>query len=155
MGDVDRSMPYNCQQVHGIKGFHSIRSENMKNIFPIKKWKYCCFCLTFIDDKESINQCVNHNNKYVKPWIHEELIPLHPHPRFTDEEMDNDFSMIDKDYDCLSNMVIEGDVFIVIELEYNPEKVHYYLLQCTKLKKTLIRDFKDYLNYTYQFVQWG
>ena len=37
--------------------------------------------------------------------------------------------MIDKDYDRVSDLVREGDAFVVIAPVDNPEKVHYYLLR--------------------------
>lgn len=51
--------------------------------------------------------------------------------------------VIDKDYYCVSDTVREGDLFVVIAPENNPENVHYYLLLCTKLKITLMKEFND------------
>ena len=58
--------------------------------------------------------------------------------------------MIDKDYDNVSDLVREGDVFFVIAQVDNLEKVHYYLLRCTRAKSTLLQNFKDLSNYTYE-----
>ena len=57
--------------------------------------------------------------------------------------------MIDKNYDHVSDMVREGDVFVVIALENNLEKVHYYVLQCTRSKSTFMQEYNDPSNYTY------
>lgn len=43
-----------------------------------------------------------------------------PFPNVVDEEMDNEVVVFDKDYDRLSNIVREGDVFVVFEPENNP-----------------------------------
>ena len=63
--------------------------------------------------------------------------------------MDNEVVVIDNDYDHVSNMVREGDVFIVIAPENNQEKVHYYLLQCIMSKSTFLQEYNDPSNYTY------
>ena len=57
--------------------------------------------------------------------------------------------MIENDYYCVSNLFREGDIFFVIAPVDNPEKVHYYLLRCTRSKITLMQDFKDPSNYSY------
>lgn len=67
-------MPYNCQQIYKTRGLHSIKSEKMINIFSIQKQKCSCLCLACIDDMDSTIECVNQNNKYVKPWIHKEMM---------------------------------------------------------------------------------
>ena len=56
------------------------------------------------------------------------MTPLPPFGNVTDKEMDNEVVVIDNYYDHVSDMVREGDVFIVIAPENNQEKVHYYLL---------------------------
>ena len=48
-----------------------------------------------------------------------------PVGNLTDAEMENEVDVIDKDYDHVFDMVREGDVFVVIALENNIEKVHY------------------------------
>jgi len=77
------------------------------------------------------------------------LPPFPPFGNITDAEHDNEVVVIDKDYDLVYDMVREGDVFVVIALVYNLEKVHYYLLRCTRSKSTLMQEFKDLSNYTY------
>ncbi len=126
MSEVNRSLPHNCEAIPRTRGFHSIRSENMKNIYSIHKWKYSYFSLACIDDIESIHECVNHTTKYVKPWIHGELRTFSQFGNLIDAEMGNDLFVIDKDYYHLSDLVREGDVFVVIT--NNEEKVHYCLL---------------------------
>ena len=61
----------------------------------------------------------------------------------TDNEMDSEVVVIENDYDCVSDMVREGDVFIVIAPENNQEKMHYYLLRCTMYKSTLLQEYND------------
>ena len=94
----------------------------MANIHIIEKQKYSCFCLACIDDVESLDECQNQTNKFVKPWRHQELTPLPPFGNISDVEHDNEVLVIDKDYDCVFYLVREGDVFVVITLVDNPEK---------------------------------
>ena len=121
----------------------------MANVHAIDKQKYYCLCLACIDDVESLDECQNKTNKFVKPWKHQELTPLPPFGNISDVEHDNEALVIDKDYDRVSNLVREGDVFVVIAQVDYPEKVHYYLLRCTRPKSTLLQEFKDPSNYTY------
>lgn len=121
----------------------------MRNIHSIYKWKCSWFCLAFIDQTESTDDCQIQINKFFKLWIHEELTPLPPFGNLTDVEMDNQVVVIDKDYDFVFNMVRECDVFIIIISENNLKKVHYYLLWCTMSKCMLIQEYNYPSNYTY------
>jgi len=94
----------------------------MGNIHAIEKRKYSCLCLACIDDVESLDECQNHTNKFIKPWIHQELTPLPPFGNITDEERDNEVVVIEKDYDLVSDLVREGDVFVFISPVDNPKK---------------------------------
>ena len=85
----------------------------------------------------------------MKPWRHQELTPVPPFGNISDVEHDNEVLVIDKDYDRVSDLVREGDVFAIIAPVDNPEKVHYYLLRCTRSKSTLMQEFKDSSNYMY------
>ena len=58
----------------------------------------------------------------MKPWRHQELTPLPPFGNISDVEHDNEVLVIDKDYDHVSDLVIEGDVFAVIAPVDNIEK---------------------------------
>ena len=69
--------------------------------------------------------------------MHQELTPFPPIGNTTDEERNNEVVVIDKDYDRVSDLVREGDVFAFIAPVDNPKKVHYYLLRCTRSKSTL------------------
>ena len=96
------------------------------------------FFFACIDQTEFIDDCENQIKKFVKPWKHEELTPLPSFGNVTNKEMDNEVVVIDNDYDRIYDMVREGDVFTVIALENNQEKVHYYLLRCTTSKCPLL-----------------
>ena len=105
----------------------------MTNIHAIEKQKYSFFCLACIDDVESLDECQNQTNKFVKPWRHQELIPFPPFGNISDVERNNQALVIDKDYDRVYDLVREGDVFVFIALVDNPEKkMHNYLLRCTR-----------------------
>ena len=121
----------------------------MENIHAIKKRKYSYFFLACIDDVKSLDECQKQTNRFVKPWRHQELTPFPPFGITSDVEHNNEALVIDKDYDRVSDLVREGDVFAVIAPIDNPEKVHYYLLICTRSKITLMKEFKDPSNYTY------
>ena len=74
---------------------------------------------------------------------------IDPFGNINDVECDNEAFVIEKDYDRVSDLVREGDVFVVIALVHNPKKVHYYLLILTRSKSTLMQEFKDLSNYMY------
>ena len=48
-----------------------------------------------------------------------------------------------------SDLVRQGDVFSIIAPVDNPQKVHYYLLRCTRSKSMLLQEFKYPSNYRY------
>ena len=77
------------------------------------------------------------------------MTPFPPFGNISDVEHDNEALVIDKDYDRVSDLVRQGDVFAIIAPIENLEKVHYYLLRCTRSKSTLMQEFKDPSNYTY------
>ena len=86
----------------------------MRNLHAVEKQKYSWFFLTCIDFVESLDECQNQTNKIVKPWRHQELAPLPPFGNINDVEHDNEALVIDKDYDRVSDLVREGDVFAII-----------------------------------------
>ena len=92
----------------------------MANIHAIEKKKYSFFCLACIDDLESLDECENQTNKFVKPWRHQELTPLPPFGNISDVEHNNEALVIEKKIDRVSDLVREGDVFAVIALVDNP-----------------------------------
>lgn len=91
----------------------------MTNIHCIEKWKCSCFCYACIDQTESIDECENQIKKLFQPWKHEQLTPFPPFGNVSDKEMDNEVVLINNDYDRVSDMVREGDVFVVIAPENN------------------------------------
>ena len=79
------------------------------------------------------------------------MTPFPPFGNISDVERNNEAQVvIEKDYDRVFYLVREGDVFVVIAPVDNPEKLHYYLLRCTRSKITLMQEFKDSSNYTYE-----
>ena len=78
------------------------------------------------------------------------MTPFPPFGNISDVEHDNEALVLDKYYDCVSDLVREGDVFASIAPVDNLQKVHYYLLRCTRSKSMLMREFKDPSNYTYE-----
>ena len=79
LGDVNRSMPWYCETIPGMREMHSIRSKDMGDIFSIEMRKYACFCEFCID---TIGLGVYHcmNDAYVKQWKYVPLNPKGPHP---------------------------------------------------------------------------
>ena len=65
----------------------------------------------------------------MKPWRHQELTSLPPFGNISDVEHDNEALVIDKYYDCVSDLVREGDVFAAIALVYNLEKSALLLIE--------------------------
>ena len=66
------------------------------------------------------------------------MTPLPPFGNISDVEHENEALVLDKDYDRVSDLVREGDVFAIIAPVDNPEKVRYYLFRCTRSKSTLM-----------------
>ena len=58
----------------------------------------------------------------MKPWRHQEFTPLPPFGNIGDLEHDNEALVIDKYYDRVSDLVREGNLFVVITSVDNPEK---------------------------------
>ena len=50
------------------------------------------------------------------------MTPLPPFGNISNVEHDNEALVIDKDYDCVSDLVRAGDVFVVIAPVDNPKK---------------------------------
>ena len=56
----------------------------------------------------------------MKPWRHQELTPLPLFGNINNLEHNNEALVIDKDYDHVSDLVREGDVFSIIASIDNP-----------------------------------
>ena len=69
-----------------------------------------------------MDECQIQTNKFVKPWRHQELTPFPPFGNINDVKRDNEALVIDKHYDRVSDLVREGDVFVVIAPVDNPKK---------------------------------
>ena len=95
----------------------------------IEKQNYSFFFMACIDDVESLDECQNQTNKFVKPWRHQELTPLPPFGNISDVERDNEALVIDKYYDRVSDLFREGDVFVVIAPVDNLEKNALLLIE--------------------------
>ena len=60
LGDVDRSMLWHCDTIHGIRESHSAQSKYMSDVFFIEMRKYACFCDFCIEaDGCGLDQCEN------------------------------------------------------------------------------------------------
>jgi hypothetical protein len=120
----------------------------MGTIFAIETRKYACFCDFCINvDGCRLDQC--ENDGYVEQWKYVPLIPKGPHPISTWEEMHTEEAMVSLDHDRVSDVVREGDVFVVIAPPNNEENVAYYLMRCTQIKSRLVRPYQDG-DFTYQ-----
>ena len=107
LGDVNRSMPWYCETIPGMRELHSGRSKDMGNIFSIKTRKYVCFC-EFCIDANGLE--VDHfmNNAYVKQWKYVPLNPKGPHPIPMWQEMQTDEVVVSLDHDQVSDLVKKG-----------------------------------------------
>ena len=47
--------------------------KNFQNVFSFDSRKLTCFCPICMEDTESIQNCENINENYVKPWKHNEI----------------------------------------------------------------------------------
>ena len=65
IGDVNRSMPWYCETIPGMRELHSAHSKDMGGISSIETRKYVCFYEFCIDAKGlGVYYCMN--NAYVK-----------------------------------------------------------------------------------------
>ena len=74
IADVDRSIPYDANTIHGTRDLHSIKTKEFQNVFSFDSRKLTCFCQICMEDTETIDLCENINDNYVKPWKHNEII---------------------------------------------------------------------------------
>ena len=65
------------------------------------------------------------------------MTPLPPFGNISDVECDNEVLVIDKDYDHVSDLVREGDVFFVIASVDNLEKTALLFI-CTRSKRAFL-----------------
>ena len=63
--DVNRSMPWYCETIPGMRELHSACSKDMDGISSIETTKYACFCEFCIDaNGQGVDHCMN--DAYVK-----------------------------------------------------------------------------------------
>ena len=88
LGNLNRSIPWYCETILGMRELHSIRSKDMGDIFSIETRKYACFCEFCIDANGlGVDHCMN--DAYVKQWKYVPLNPkgLHPIPTWKEMHM--------------------------------------------------------------------
>ena len=70
--DIDRSIPYDST-IHGTRYLHSIKTKTFQNVFSLDSRKLTYYCPICMEDTESIDNCENINENYVKPWKHNKI----------------------------------------------------------------------------------
>ena len=107
LGYVNRSMPWYCDTIPGMRELHSVCSKDMGNIFSIETRKYACFCEFYINTNGlGFDHCMN--NAYVKQWKYVPLNPKGPHLISTWQEMHTDEVVVSRDHDWVSYLVKQG-----------------------------------------------
>ena len=71
--DIDISIPYDANTIHGTRDLHSIKTKTFQIVFSFDSRRLTCFCPICMEDTESIENCENINDNYVKPWKHNEI----------------------------------------------------------------------------------
>ena len=71
--DIDRSNPYNCQRIVGIRNLHQLMSTGQHKPLLIQAREKSCFCVDCVEDNP-MSQCENVANGYVSRWDMKELI---------------------------------------------------------------------------------
>ena len=107
LGDVNRSIPWNCETILGTRELHSVCGKDMGDIFCIEMQKYACFCEFCIEANGlEVDHCIN--DAYVKQWKYVPLNPKGPHPIPTWEEMYTYETVVSLDHDLVSYVVKQG-----------------------------------------------
>ena len=82
------------------------------------------------------------------------MTPLPPFGNITDEERDNEVVVIDKDYDHVSDLVREGDLFDVIALVDNAKKCIIIYSDALDRKERCCKNLRIRQIIRMQWVQW-
>ena len=116
---VDRSIPYDARTIHGTRYLHSIKTKTFQNVFSFDSRKLTCFCPICMEDTESIDNCENINDNYVKPWKHNEINLKGKIPLISFEQLELEDIGISTDGDRISNLVREGNfMYTLIKLSF-------------------------------------
>ena len=115
--DIDISIPYDSSTIHGTRDLHSIKTKTFQNVFSFDSRKLTCFCPICMEDIESIENCENINDNYVKPWKHNEINLKGKMSLASFEELESEDIAISTDGDRISDLVREGN-FMYIYTKY-------------------------------------
>ena len=116
--DIDRSIPYDASTIHGTRDLHSIKTKTFQNVFSFDSRKLTCFCPICMEDTESIENCENINNNYVKPWKHNEINLKGKMPLASFEELESEDIAISTDGDRIFDLVREGNFMYVLNTKF-------------------------------------
>ena len=107
LGDVNRSMPWYCETISGMRELHLVRSKYMCDIFSIETRKYVCFCeLCIVSNGLGVDHCVN--DAYVKQCKYVPLNSKGPHPILTWQEIYTDEAVVSLDCDQVFDLIKQG-----------------------------------------------
>ncbi|KAH9328634.1 hypothetical protein KI387_000742, partial [Taxus chinensis] len=124
---------YGCERIPNSRSLHSLMTMDSNN-WTICTRDYSCFCYECMN--KSYSECNSKKHGYVGEW---KKVPLVVDDTYGSDHDDSfeDVPLISTDYDHISGLVKQGDVFAVIAEEANIEKVEYYLLHCTEERTKL------------------
>lgn len=104
--NIDRSNPYNCQKIHGIRSLHQIMTTGSSRPYAINVREKSWFCVDYIEENANIVQCENIRDGYVSRWEMKQLISVPPFDE--NDNVDVYDPLYSTDYECVSDLVVIG-----------------------------------------------
>ena len=87
-------------------------------MFSFDSRKLTCFCPICMEDTESVENCENINDNYVKPWKHNEINLKGKMPLASFEELESEDIAISSDGDRISDLVTEGNFMYILNTKF-------------------------------------
>jgi hypothetical protein len=110
--DVNRSIPYEADKIHGTQKMHSVKTKCYQNLFSFDKRNESCFYSVCIEDTNSIEICENKNVEYIKSWIHTKLNIKGKISLASLEDMESNETVVSVDGDRVFDLVREGNFYV-------------------------------------------
>ncbi|CAM6089455.1 unnamed protein product [Calypogeia fissa] len=128
MGDVDRSIGWDCRTVDGSQSKHSIQSVSHVNTTLLQVRELSCFCDFCVNGGDGPCANAKHVTKY-------DLVTMEPCISTTRSDEDDEFeddSLISSDGEKLAGTLEEGDHFAVIAEPDSDTGAQFWILLCTE-----------------------